>query len=138
MTAAPPVTLAGSDIGTASLGAIALISSYAAWAAATPVISAWSYAGATSTMSAPTRLSSPNDRRMLSSSRLVSPPASGVPVPGAYAGSSTSMSSETYVGRSPTRALICSTAPRQPMSSMSCAPMTWKPSTWSSVRSWRE
>ena len=41
----------------AAPAAIALISSYAACAAAMPVISAWSYAGATSTMSAPTRLS---------------------------------------------------------------------------------
>ena len=60
-----------------------------------PVISAWSYAGATSTMSAPTRFSALKDRRIASSSRLSSPPDSGVPVPGANAGSSTSMSTET-------------------------------------------
>ena len=37
----------------------------------------------------------PGRAGMCSSSRLVSPPASGVPVPGACAGSSTSMSIET-------------------------------------------
>ena len=42
-------------------------------------------------------------RMISSSSRLVMPPASGVPVPGAWAGSSTSMSTEMYSGRLPIR-----------------------------------
>src|SRR5215203_2543709 len=70
-------------------------SSYATWAAAIPVISAWSYGGETSTMSAPTTLTPTRARSVCNSSRLVSPPASGVPVPGAWAGSRTSMSTET-------------------------------------------
>src|SRR5206468_3195078 len=62
-------------------------------------------------------------------------PASGVPVPGACAGSSTSMSTETYTGRSPTRAAIRSIRPVTPRCSTSGAETTWKPSSESSVRS---
>ena len=80
--------------GEAQRGASAEMSSYATCAAAMPVTSAWSYAGATSTTSAPTRCTPLSPRSTASSSRLVMPPASGVPVPGANAGSSTSMSTE--------------------------------------------
>ncbi len=80
-----------------------VVSSYAVWDAATEVISAWSYAGATSTTSAETRLQEARPRRISSSSREVMPPASGVPVPGAWAGSRQSMSMEMYSGRSPMR-----------------------------------
>src|SRR4029079_15626494 len=58
-------------------------SSYTTLAAAIEVTSAWSYAGVTSTTSAATRWSPASARRVASSSRLVIPPASGVPVPGA-------------------------------------------------------
>ena len=54
--------------------------------AATEVISAWSYAGATSTTSAETRVNEARPRRISRSSREVGPPASGVPVPGAWGG----------------------------------------------------
>src|ERR687891_1134263 len=74
------------------LAANSAMSSYAMCEAATAVISAWSYAGATSTMSAPARSRPRRPRRMPSISRLVMPPASGVPVPGANAGSSASIS----------------------------------------------
>ena len=50
---------------------------------------------ATVETTAPTTLRLTRLRRQCSSSRLVIPPASGVPVPGACAGSSTSMSIET-------------------------------------------
>ncbi len=71
-----------------------VIRSYAVCDAATDVISAWSYAGATSTTSADTRLQDARPRRISRSSREVRPPASGVPVPGAWAGSRQSMSME--------------------------------------------
>ena len=59
------------------------------------VTSAESYAGATSTTSTPTSGSSSAQRRTASSScREVSPPGSGVPVPGAMPGSTTSTSTD--------------------------------------------
>ena len=59
------------------------------------VISAWSYGGATSTTSIPATGSSIAIRRTASSScRPVSPPGSGVPVPGAMPGSTTSTSTD--------------------------------------------
>ena len=59
------------------------------------VIPPRSNGGETSTMSAPA-ISSPASRRtMPCASRMLRPPASGVPVPGAKAGSSESMSKET-------------------------------------------
>lgn len=42
-----------------------------------------SYAGATSTISAPTKLSPSRPRTIVRSSRVVQPPVSGVPVAGA-------------------------------------------------------
>ena len=57
------------------------------------VISAWSYGGATSTTSIAARSTVPTMRRTArSSSRVSMPPGSGVPVPGAMPGSTTSMS----------------------------------------------
>ena len=63
--------------------------------ASAAVMSAWSYGGLTSTTSIPTTGSSRQMRRTESSScRAVSPPGSGVPVPGACPGSQTSMSTD--------------------------------------------
>ena len=62
-----------------------------------PVISAWSYAGETSTTSAETTLLPARPRRIPSSSREVRPPASGVPGPGACAGSSSRRGSRAKV-----------------------------------------
>ena len=72
------------------------MSSKTMFAAATAVTPDGSYAGATSTTSALTgrRSYSARPRRIASSSRDVRPPGSGVPVPGAKAGSSESMSTE--------------------------------------------
>ena len=53
-----------------------------------------SYCGATSTRSPPTMSMPFSPRRIACASRVVSPPISGVPVPGAKAGSSASMSKE--------------------------------------------
>ena len=73
--------------------ASALIASRAARFAIIAVISAWSYGGDTSTMSIPASSTRPTIRRTArSSSRVMKPPGSGVPVPGASPGSTTSMS----------------------------------------------
>lgn len=115
-----------------------------------------SYAGATSTTSAPTMRRPRRPCRTLFSSRVVQPPISGVPVAGANAGSRTSMSSVMYLengrgtaaggqcrlrvgrgrsetkrgahtGLSPTRSRIRSTTPWKPMSSISSATTVVKP-----------
>src|SRR5207342_2338105 len=78
--------------------------SNAMFAAATAVC--WpgpSYGGLTSTTSYPENESPPSARTNPSASRVLSPPASGVPVPGAKAGSRTSTSKEKKSGPSPTR-----------------------------------
>src|SRR3954463_12052180 len=62
-----------------------------------------SYGGETSTTSAPTRSILRNARRKASASVVERPPTSGVPVPGANAGSRTSTSKERKTGRLPTR-----------------------------------
>lgn len=53
-----------------------------------------SYCGATSTTSPPTRSTPFSPRRSSSTSRVVSPPTYGVPVPGAKAGSTLSTSKD--------------------------------------------
>ena len=60
--------------------------------AAKEVTSAWSYAGETSTTSAETKFSPERPLKTLTISLVVMPAISGVPVPGAKAGSSTSIS----------------------------------------------
>src|SRR5690606_29103488 len=65
---------------------------FAAFSAVCPLGSS---AGATSQMSAPTRCLPRRARIMTWQSRTDSPPASGTPVPMAYAGSRASMSNET-------------------------------------------
>src|SRR5690606_19081891 len=72
------------------------------------VRSAWSWGGETSTRSIPTifapaRLSSKHNN-----SRVLSPPGTGVPVPGQNAGSTPSTSTLRYTGRSPIAVLISS------------------------------
>ena len=77
--------------------------------------------GITSTTSIPTILSRvPSSRHAHRRSVLVIPPGSGVPVPGANAGSSTSTSTVRNVGASPTIAIVCSTMVRIPRSRTSC------------------
>src|SRR5207237_10817014 len=74
-------------------------SSNSRFAASNEVISPLSYGGETSTKSHPTRS---NPLRLRTKSRicaLESPPTCGVPVPGANAGPTTSISKVTYVGR---------------------------------------
>ena len=61
-------------------------------AAAMAVISALSYAGLTSTRSIPTKVSASSPRISSNACQLASPPLTGVPVPGAKAGSSASIS----------------------------------------------
>ena len=61
-----------------------------------------SYAGATSTTSQPARLIPRKDRRNATASAVEKPAISGVPVPGAKAGSRKSMSKDMKTGRSPT------------------------------------
>ncbi len=61
-------------------------------AAANEVTSAWSYAGETSTTSAETKFNHDNHLNTLTISLEVIPAISGVPVPGAKAGSKTSIS----------------------------------------------
>ena len=87
----------------------------------------------TSTMLRPRR-----ERGTVSSSRLVRPPASGVRVPGACAGSRTSMSTETYTGRSATRAATISITPRTSRSSNSMAEKFCKPRSASAWRTFGE
>ena len=65
-------------------------------AAANDVTSAWSYAGETSTTSADTRFKPDNPLKTFTISLVVIPAISGVPVPGAKAGSRTSISIERY------------------------------------------
>ena len=59
--------------------------------------------GLTSTQSKPRKSSPASDRRNVNASRLVGPPTSGVPVPGANAGSTKSTSNERKHGPIPTR-----------------------------------
>ena len=61
-------------------------------AAANEVTSAWSFAGETSTTSAETRFKPDSPLKTLTISLVVIPAISGVPVPGAKAGSKTSIS----------------------------------------------
>ena len=58
------------------------------------VLPVWSYGGATSTTSPPMRFRPRNPRSRRCASSVVMPPISGVPVPGAYTGSSPSTSNE--------------------------------------------
>jgi hypothetical protein len=60
--------------------------------------------GATSTQSNARKSIPVSARRYASASPLVGPPTSGVPVPGANAGSTKSMSNDRNAGASPTRA----------------------------------
>ena len=86
-------------------GARALIASITHRCARTAVTSAWSYGGETSTTSMPTRSTCPTIWRIArSSSRESMPPASGVPVPGAIPGSTTSMSTDRYMQSGPSSA----------------------------------
>lgn len=64
-------------------------------APACAVLAVASYDGATSTRSPPTMSSPASPRSMAWASRTVTPPTSGVPVPGAKAGSRQSMSNDT-------------------------------------------
>jgi hypothetical protein len=95
------------------------------------VISAWSYGGDTSTTSTPASGNSMAMRRTASSSwRLVSPPGSGVPVPGADPGSTTSMSTErnTASQSSIARAIASSStssSPRDTTSDISKERIPW-------------
>jgi len=57
-----------------------------------------SYAGATSTMSAPTKFRPSRPRMMVRSSRVDQPPVSGVPVAGASVPVSKSYKTELYPG----------------------------------------
>ena len=75
-------------------------------AAAKEVTSAWSYAGDTSTTSAEIKFNPERPLKTLTISLLVIPAISGVPVPGANAGSNTSISIDKYTGLSPTLSLI--------------------------------
>ena len=72
------------------------IMSTAICAAARAVISAWSNGGDTSTTSMPQMSRSPKPRSIASACALERPPATGVPVPGAKAGSRQSMSKVRY------------------------------------------
>ena len=60
-----------------------------------------SYGGDTSTTSQPTRSMPRSARTNASASAVEKPPTSGVPVPGANAGSRKSMSNDTKTGLSP-------------------------------------
>src|SRR5438477_3651210 len=81
--------------GGARFVASAVIASITTRCARIAVISAVSYGGDTSTTSIPASSTAPTIwRTARSSSRARSPPASGVPVPGAIPGSTTSMSTE--------------------------------------------
>ena len=71
-------------------------------AAANEVTSAWSYAGATSTTSADIKFNPDKPLRTFTISLVVMPAISGVPVPGANAGSNTSISIDKYNGLLPT------------------------------------
>ena len=71
-------------------------------AAANDVTSAWSYAGETSTTSAEIKFIPDSPLITLTISLVVIPAISGVPVPGANAGSKTSISIDKYNGLSPT------------------------------------
>ena len=89
----------GSALWAARLGIPAFAAStqsqsWARCAAASAVISAWSKGGDTSTRSIPTRSRAPRPRTSSSACQLASPPGTGVPVPGAKAGSRPSMSKE--------------------------------------------
>ena len=66
--------------------------SSATCAAARAVISLWSNGGDTSTTSIPTRFAGPMPRTIASACAELKPPATGVPVPGAQAGSRQSIS----------------------------------------------
>ena len=101
------------------------------------VISAWSYAGATSTMSAPTNCRPCRPRSRPSISRELMPAISGVPVPGACAGSRLSMSMLRYTGPSPTRSRTRATTPSTPWVVNSSAWMMQNPSSASRAKSAR-
>ena len=73
------------------------INSYAIFDASKAVISEGSNAGKTSTISNPTKLRSFNPLIIAIASPLVTPPTSGVPVPGAKAGSTKSTSKERNI-----------------------------------------
>ena len=98
-------------------------------AAAIVVNSAFvSYAGATSTISAATKLTPSNPRMIVLNSRVLQPPVSGVPVAGANAGSSVSISMLKYTGCCvPTRSRIFRMMPSVPMASISRASTISKP-----------
>ena len=77
--------------------------------------------GSTSTTSAPASWTlAPISRHAHSRSAEVIPPGSGVPVPGAKAGSSTSMSTLRKTGPAPTCSIASATTARMPRSRMSC------------------
>jgi hypothetical protein len=98
-------------------------------------ISAESYAGATST-TIPTTFIPRNPRIIFIALSLVYPPQTGVPLPGALAGSTQSMSNVMYNGISTTRARTCSTMCCAVKSLAVAASTTSKPwpSLWYSVR----
>src|SRR4051812_9214897 len=74
-------------------------SSYMTFAAASAVmLPALSYGGETSTTSQPTRSIPRSERSKASASAVENPPTSGVPVPGAKAGSRKSMSNDRKTG----------------------------------------
>ncbi len=93
-------------------------------------ISAESYDGATST-TIPTTFIPRNPRIIFIALSLVYPPQTGVPLPGALAGSTQSMSNVMYNGISTTRARTCSTMCCAVAASTTSKP--W-PSLWYSVR----
>ncbi|CUM48510.1 unnamed protein product [Debaryomyces fabryi] len=68
-----------------------------------------------------------NPSKIDKSSRAVHPPTSTVPVPGAVAGSNTSISTEIYTGMEPTACLMDSTILALPKLSRSRAVMVLNP-----------
>lgn len=103
----------------------------AAWA----VICPWSKAGNTSTTSPPTQFTSLNARRYCKPICVDGPPTSGVPVPGAYAGSKKSTSNERKVGFWPTMRRTAAPSTRGLREPRSEVGRTLKPRSIASCRS---
>ncbi len=97
------------------------------FAAKRAVISEGSYAGKTSTTSNPMKFKSFNPLINFKVSPLVKPPISGVPVPGAYAGSTKSISKVRKTLDSPTLFLIRSIKESKPISLISSVVTTSNP-----------
>src|SRR5207237_9978879 len=103
--------------------------------ASNDVTSPESYCGCTSTRSKPTNSMPRNPRTRRKASRLLGPPTSGVPVPGAKPGSTKSMSKVRKTGPAPIRCRTSARTDSMPRCSNSSVGTRWSPSARAPPRS---